>query len=87
MLAEALNHQQGSAWDAVRGIAGFYPDDSGLFSPLLLNTVELEPGQSMFLYAETPHAYLDGVGLEIMANSDNVLRAGLTPNTSMCQNC
>ena len=79
VLAEALNHQQGSAWDAVRGIARFYPDDSGLFSPLLLNTVELEPGQSMFLYAETPHAYLDGVGLEIMANSDNVLRAGLTP--------
>ncbi|KAA0263828.1 mannose-6-phosphate isomerase [Hafnia alvei] len=79
VLAEALNHQQGPAWDAVRGIARFYPDDSGLFSPLLLNTVELEPGQSMFLYAETPHAYLDGVGLEIMANSDNVLRAGLTP--------
>lgn len=79
VLAEALNHQQGAAWDAVRGIARFYPDDSGLFSPLLLNTVELEPGQSMFLYAETPHAYLDGVGLEIMANSDNVLRAGLTP--------
>lgn len=79
VLAEALNHQQGPAWDAIRGIARFYPDDSGLFSPLLLNTVELEPGQSMFLYAETPHAYLDGVGLEIMANSDNVLRAGLTP--------
>lgn len=33
----------------------------------------------MFLYAETPHAYLDGVALEVMANSDNVLRAGLTP--------
>ncbi|MGL5799618.1 MAG: mannose-6-phosphate isomerase [Plesiomonas sp.] len=79
VLAEALNHQQGPAWDAIRGIARFYPDDSGLFSPLLLNLVKLEPGQSMFLHAETPHAYLDGVGLEIMANSDNVLRAGLTP--------
>lgn len=33
----------------------------------------------MFLYAETPHAYLQGVALEVMANSDNVLRAGLTP--------
>ncbi|MFM7945154.1 mannose-6-phosphate isomerase [Hafnia paralvei] len=79
VLAEALNHQQGSAWDAIRSIAQVYPDDSGLFSPLLLNTIELTPGQSMFLYAETPHAYLNGVGLEIMANSDNVLRAGLTP--------
>lgn len=33
----------------------------------------------MFLFAETPHAYLQGVALEVMANSDNVLRAGLTP--------
>ncbi len=57
----------------------FYPDDSGLFSPLLLNAVTLQPGEAMFLYAETPHAYLNGVALEVMANSDNVLRAGLTP--------
>lgn len=39
----------------------------------------LQPGEAMFLYAETPHAYLNGVALEVMANSDNVLRAGLTP--------
>jgi mannose-6-phosphate isomerase len=65
--------------DTVRFIAGFYPDDSGLFSPLLLNVVQLQPGEAMFLYAETPHAYLKGVALEVMANSDNVLRAGLTP--------
>ncbi len=56
-----------------------YPDDIGLFSPLLLNTIELAPGEAMFLHAETPHAYVKGTGLEIMANSDNVLRAGLTP--------
>jgi len=56
-----------------------YPGDIGLFSPLMLNTVELAPGEAMFLYAETPHAYVQGTGLEIMANSDNVLRAGLTP--------
>ena len=56
-----------------------YDDDIGLFSPLLLNVIELEPGDAMFLHAETPHAYVRGVGLEIMANSDNVLRAGLTP--------
>lgn len=56
-----------------------YPGDIGLFSPLMLNTVELAPGEAMFLYAEIPHAYIQGTGLEIMANSDNVLRAGLTP--------
>lgn len=57
----------------------YYNDDIGLFSPLLLNTIELQPGEAMFLFAETPHAYVQGTGLEIMANSDNVLRAGLTP--------
>ncbi|WP_261904258.1 mannose-6-phosphate isomerase, class I [Vibrio fortis] len=56
-----------------------YPGDIGLFAPLMLNTVELAPGEAMFLFAETPHAYVQGTGLEIMANSDNVLRAGLTP--------
>ncbi|MFA0085992.1 mannose-6-phosphate isomerase, class I [Vibrio sp. 10N.261.51.F12] len=56
-----------------------YPDDIGLLAPLMLNTIELSPGQAMFLHAETPHAYVKGTGLEIMANSDNVLRAGLTP--------
>ncbi|XPE39724.1 hypothetical protein ACNKHS_09665 [Shigella flexneri] len=40
----------------------------------------------MFLLAETPHAYLNGVALEVMANSDDVLRAGLTQNTSTSLN-
>ncbi|OAJ93160.1 mannose-6-phosphate isomerase, class I [Vibrio bivalvicida] len=56
----------------------YYDGDIGLFAPLMLNTVELEPGEAMFLDAETPHAYVEGTGLEVMANSDNVLRAGLT---------
>ncbi|MFM2485470.1 mannose-6-phosphate isomerase, class I [Celerinatantimonas yamalensis] len=56
-----------------------YPDDVGLFAPLILNVMTLEPGDAMFLYACTPHAYLKGTGLEVMASSDNVLRAGLTP--------
>ncbi|EOX4224626.1 mannose-6-phosphate isomerase, class I [Vibrio cholerae] len=60
-------------------LAKLYPNDVGLFSPLFLNVVELKPGEAMFLFAETPHAYLKGVGVEVMANSDNVLRAGLTP--------
>ncbi|WP_192456943.1 mannose-6-phosphate isomerase [Musicola keenii] len=79
MLFDSLEKNRGEPWDTIRFIAQFYPDDSGLFSPLLLNVVQLQPGEAMFLHAETPHAYLHGVGLEVMANSDNVLRAGLTP--------
>jgi mannose-6-phosphate isomerase len=67
------------AYCYIQGFRQHYPDDIGLFSPLLLNTIELAPGEAMFLHAETPHAYVQGTGLEIMANSDNVLRAGLTP--------
>lgn len=79
VLKAAINSQQGEPWQTIRAISEFYPDDSGLFSPLLLNVVKLKPGEAMFLFAETPHAYLKGVALEVMANSDNVLRAGLTP--------
>jgi mannose-6-phosphate isomerase len=56
-----------------------YPGDIGIFSPLFLNLVKLKPGQAMFLDAGRLHAYLDGLGIELMANSDNVLRGGLTP--------
>ena len=55
-----------------------YPADIGVFAPILLNLICLEPGQAMFLPAGELHAYLDGVGIELMANSDNVLRGGLT---------
>jgi phosphomannomutase len=53
--------------------------DRGLFFMVLLNLIELAPWQALFLPAGVPHAYLRGAGLEVMANSDNVLRAGLTP--------
>jgi len=56
-----------------------YPEDIGVLSPIFLNLICLEPGQAMFLPAGELHAYLDGVGIELMANSDNVLRGGLTP--------
>lgn len=56
-----------------------YPGDIGVFSPMILNLICLKPGQAMFLPAGELHAYLDGVGIELMANSDNVLRGGLTP--------
>lgn len=64
--------------DYIEQFNRFYPNDIGLFAPLMLNTIELQPGEAMFLYAETPHAYVCGTAVEIMANSDNVLRAGLT---------
>ncbi|MEC5318788.1 mannose-6-phosphate isomerase [Brenneria populi subsp. brevivirga] len=79
VLKAALNNQRDQPWATIRDITRFYPDDNGLFSPLLLNVITLQPGEAMFLYAETPHAYLNGVALEVMANSENVLRAGLTP--------
>ena len=56
-----------------------YPGDIGVISPLLLNIIQLAPGEALFLPARQLHAYLDGLGIELMANSDNVLRGGLTP--------
>jgi mannose-6-phosphate isomerase len=56
-----------------------YPGDAGVLAAMLLNRVSLSPGQAIFLPAGNLHAYLHGVGMEVMANSDNVLRGGLTP--------
>lgn len=55
-----------------------YPCDVGVLSPLLLHAVTLEPGEALFIPPGTLHAYLEGAGVELMANSDNVLRGGLT---------
>ncbi|WP_328976779.1 mannose-6-phosphate isomerase, class I [Streptomyces canus] len=60
-------------------IAHHYPGDPGVIAAMLLNHVRLQPGEALFLGAGIPHAYLSGLGVEIMANSDNVLRCGLTP--------
>lgn len=56
-----------------------YPGDAGVLASLLLNRITLHPGQAIFLPPGNIHAYLSGVGVEIMGNSDNVLRCGLTP--------
>ena len=56
-----------------------YPGDAGVLAALLLNRISLATGEAIFLPAGNLHAYLSGVGLEVMANSDNVLRGGLTP--------
>lgn len=62
----------------VSRLAEHYPTDPGIAAALLLNPVSLSPGEALFVPAGTVHAYLSGTGIEIMANSDNVLRAGLT---------
>lgn len=59
-------------------LAKKYPSDMGIFSPFLLNLISLKPGEAMYLPARQLHAYLHGLGIELMANSDNVLRGGLT---------
>ncbi|MFF4247731.1 mannose-6-phosphate isomerase, class I [Streptomyces sp. NPDC001822] len=80
-VAEAAEAAErlGGAHAPYAQIAHHYPGDPGVIAAMLLNHVQLQPGEAMFLGAGVPHAYLGGLGVEIMANSDNVLRCGLTP--------
>ena len=61
-----------------RELGEHYDDDPGVLAALLLNRITLRPHQAVFLTAGNLHAYLSGGGVEIMANSDNVIRGGLT---------
>jgi mannose-6-phosphate isomerase len=56
-----------------------FPGDPGIVVALLMNLVTLRRGEGLFLPAGVLHAYLEGLGVELMAASDNVLRGGLTP--------
>ncbi|GAA2824791.1 mannose-6-phosphate isomerase, class I [Kitasatospora paracochleata] len=82
-VAEAI--EAAAPGDSGGTLAGYayaareFPGDTGLLAALLLNHVVLRPGEALYLGAGVPHAYLRGTGVEIMANSDNVLRCGLTP--------
>ncbi|WP_323451881.1 mannose-6-phosphate isomerase, class I [Streptomyces yaizuensis] len=60
-------------------LAHHFPGDPGVLAAMLLNHVRLQPGEALYLGAGVPHAYIGGLGVEIMATSDNVLRCGLTP--------
>jgi mannose-6-phosphate isomerase len=62
----------------VMRLTAAFPGDPGAVTSVLLNPVTLRPGEALFVPAGTVHSYLKGVAVEIMANSDNVLRAGLT---------
>lgn len=65
--------------DLLIRLQGLYPGDPGVLVSLLMNHVTLRPGEAIALQAGSIHAYLYGLGVEIMASSDNVLRGGLTP--------
>ncbi|CAM5407321.1 hypothetical protein SGLAM104S_01998 [Streptomyces glaucescens] len=77
--ATAACTRLGGAYAPYADIAHHYPGDPGVIAAMLLNHVRLQPGEALFLGAGIPHAYLNGLAVEIMANSDNVLRCGLTP--------
>jgi len=65
-------------WKLCSLLAGLYPGDPGILAPIYLNIVELSPGEAMFIPAGVLHSYIYGLGMELMADSDNVLRGGLT---------
>jgi mannose-6-phosphate isomerase len=74
-----LNGEFAAEFRTVTELAAGYPADVGVVIALLMNLVHLRPGQAVYLPAGRLHAYLRGTAVEIMANSDNVLRGGLTP--------
>lgn len=78
-LEGADSTEFGDALEAVRSIAARNPGDPGVVVALLMNYLVLRPGEAIFLRAGLLHAYVSGLGVEIMAASDNVLRGGLTP--------
>ena len=78
--SQSLNKDNEDFW-AARAAINFCKDDNydrGIFSIYLFNVLHLKKGQGIFQGSGMPHAYLEGQNVEIMANSDNVLRAGLT---------
>ena len=75
----ALRSAYAPSFDTVVRLAEVYPGDPGIVISLLLNRVTLRRGEALYLAAGNIHAYLSGLGIELMAASDNVLRGGLTP--------
>lgn len=82
-LRQHLAHVQASASckedEVFARVYSQYTDDVGCWMVYILNYVQMQPGQALFLSDSEPHAYISGEGVEIMACSDNVVRAGLTP--------
>ncbi len=80
VIAQSLLYSQDdSVFHWILKLHKQYPYDIGVLAPIYLNLVCLGPGEALFIQSGVLHAYLKGVGVELMANSDNVLRGGLTP--------
>ncbi|MGV9195188.1 mannose-6-phosphate isomerase, class I [Microbacterium sp. MC2] len=78
-LTDATHPDFADELAVLRRIAGDFPGDPGIVVALLMNLVQLRRGEAVFAPAGVLHAYQDGLGVELMAASDNVLRGGLTP--------
>ncbi|MFJ5955530.1 mannose-6-phosphate isomerase, class I [Paenarthrobacter sp. NPDC092416] len=79
LSAGAPTEPHEDALTAMLGINESFPGDPGVLISLLLNHLSLQPGEAVYLPAGNVHAYIHGLGIEVMASSDNVLRGGLTP--------
>jgi mannose-6-phosphate isomerase len=79
LVSGAPTAEHETALSTVLTLNGQYPGDPGVLISLLLNRISLGPGEAVYLPAGNVHAYLHGLGIEVMASSDNVLRGGLTP--------
>ena len=79
--ARMLEHdaRDTSGWATVRRLADYYPGDAGIALSTLMHTVVLRPGEALYLPTGNIHSYQQGLAIEVMAASDNVLRGGLTP--------
>jgi mannose-6-phosphate isomerase len=80
-ISRAVGERASGRGETLHGVAlaaADFPEDAGVVLALLLNYVRLQPGEAIYLGAGNVHCYLRGTGVEIMANSDNVLRCGLT---------
>ena len=75
---EAAGDEMGDAAAAVVRVAEEHPDDIGLVVLLLMHHRVLQPGEYIDVAAGVLHSYVRGLGIEVLANSDNVVRAGLT---------
>jgi len=75
----AARGKENHAFNELLNLHSYYSGDIGILCAVLLNLVVLQPGEAMYLESGELHSYICGTGMEIMANSDNVLRGGLTP--------
>ncbi|KAI3380995.1 hypothetical protein SNEBB_010367 [Seison nebaliae] len=79
LMIIAKKNEKNFLYKTILFIHKHFPDDLGVFAPFFLNTIQLKSGEAVFLGANEIHAYIEGDGVECMACSDNVVRAGLTP--------